>query len=82
MRARAVHPEQLRLEPEQRPPGRHALAELDLTHAVLALATEDTELRQAPLAKPCRCARPLIFDRGHCLACGHDTTHYPTEEAA
>ena len=45
---------------------------LDMGHAVRALAAEDSQLRQAPLAKRCRCARPLVLERGRCLACGRE----------
>ena len=73
MRAPAVHPEQLRLEPEQRRPGLHALAELDLAHAELVLHTEHLALRALGHARPCRCPRPAgdMAER-RCVWCGKE----------
>jgi hypothetical protein len=52
---------------------RRVSPEPDLAHAERVLAAEDAELRQAPLAKPCRCPRPA-GDMGErrCLWCGRE----------
>jgi hypothetical protein len=60
------------------------LAQLDLERAERLVAIrhrrEERRLAQRARARCCRCAKPWIFDRDHCTACGHDIHH--TEEAA
>ena len=68
----AVHDHQLVLLGADPAP----LAQLDLQRAERLAQTrrlrEERRLARIGYARPCRCARPLIVDRGHCLACGRE----------